>query len=654
MEPLGGDPGGGPPGDFAMLAPNGGDTSEPAAGGGRHRRLTLAPGDLLAGLSSSGGSRAPVCGSRFDVLVEDAEDSSDDSCSSEVPFEAAMDVLDPSPSVGQSAVGRRDCRSDEELAQEFWSEIGFPTPASRFWEACSSPDSGKPVVDSLVCRYPREESSASPSGKERGGTKKAKPSPPTFPMPNRPRAGTWRGPIPPRRITPPPVLGQFLERAKRSPSTAGSSARSFDPRSGAVSARRAVSEEDSTRPSGVHGGGTRLHEAEPAQLFSWAGLSLKLSHIWLDSARRGVIPHTPRRLQIASVSSAAAPSSSPPVHAASSTASPPSRSAPALQGSSASSASSPSGVRWGWRPTRHLSFAEVAARPMAGTPTPPRGIAEGQPQPQGQQLFVSGQLGPLRPPVQGAGRPPIQAPGMQAGGRPGQPMFPPGQQGPVRPLQRPFGYPFPQPAPGAAAAIRPVAPPYFGQLGGYGGAPLQQQPLSFAPGPSAPKHKKKKKKGPVQPAAPGVGFQGQVQPGSLISDQQVQPQQGQILQGYGQPPFFQFPNMSQSSQQGQYQYQPQQPVPQEVSQPHQLYSHAQSGAPLAPPQPVGQTPRVTIVPEVGASEVVDAPKNNGKAKKGAWCWKCSVDSHASKDCKVKHYCYICDKIAHPTKIKRSA
>jgi hypothetical protein len=40
--------------------------------------------------------------------------------------------------------------------------------------------------------------------------------------------------------------------------------------------------------------------------------------------------------------------------------------------------------------------------------------------------------------------------------------------------------------------------------------------------------------------------------------------------------------------------------------------------------------------------------NAAKGKKGVWCWKCSADTHASKDCKVKHYFYVCDKHAHPT------
>jgi hypothetical protein len=30
------------------------------------------------------------------------------------------------------------------------------------------------------------------------------------------------------------------------------------------------------------------------------------------------------------------------------------------------------------------------------------------------------------------------------------------------------------------------------------------------------------------------------------------------------------------------------------------------------------------------------------------CWKCSVDTHATKDCKVQHYCIVCDSVGHPT------
>ena len=30
-----------------------------------------------------------------------------------------------------------------------------------------------------------------------------------------------------------------------------------------------------------------------------------------------------------------------------------------------------------------------------------------------------------------------------------------------------------------------------------------------------------------------------------------------------------------------------------------------------------------------------------------YCWKCKAKSHATKDCTVEHYCYICDNLKHP-------
>jgi hypothetical protein len=70
---------------------------------------------LGCGLLSDGGSRHG--GSHLEVLVEEADsDSSDESYSSDVPFEAPMEVLG-SPSVPcGSAVVTRGRRTDEELA----------------------------------------------------------------------------------------------------------------------------------------------------------------------------------------------------------------------------------------------------------------------------------------------------------------------------------------------------------------------------------------------------------------------------------------------------------------------------------------------------------------------------------------------------------
>jgi hypothetical protein len=37
-----------------------------------------------------------------------------------------------------------------------------------------------------------------------------------------------------------------------------------------------------------------------------------------------------------------------------------------------------------------------------------------------------------------------------------------------------------------------------------------------------------------------------------------------------------------------------------------------------------------------------------KSQKVVRCWKCDVNSHATKDCKVTHYCLVCDTDRHPT------
>jgi hypothetical protein len=50
-----------------------------------------------------------------------------------------------------------------------------------------------------------------------------------------------------------------------------------------------------------------------------------------------------------------------------------------------------------------------------------------------------------------------------------------------------------------------------------------------------------------------------------------------------------------------------------------------------------------FVQPAAVSEVGElAPAKSGK------CWKCSIDTHASKDCKVQHYCLVCDTMTHPT------
>ena len=101
-----------------------------------HRRLTLAPGDLSPAATSAGAR-----GSMFSILdVEEAGgegltglDPDDD----HVALETAEDVLSDEWIVSRDDV-RRPAKSDEQTATEFWDEIRFSTPASRFWERSAS------------------------------------------------------------------------------------------------------------------------------------------------------------------------------------------------------------------------------------------------------------------------------------------------------------------------------------------------------------------------------------------------------------------------------------------------------------------------------------------------------------------------------------
>src|ERR1043165_8839208 len=62
------------------------------------------------------------------------------------------------------------------------------------------------------------------------------------------------------------------------------------------------------------------------------------------------------------------------------------------------------------------------------------------------------------------------------------------------------------------------------------------------------------------------------------------------------------------------------------------------------PQVLPTNPQLPNVMEASVQTVVPEVK---KAK--ARCWKGEVDTHATKDCVVLHYCYICDNHKHPMK-----
>jgi hypothetical protein len=102
-----------------------------AVAAGRGRRKTLAPSALerISPASILEGSASGLC---FDVLVEEGSDYLSESCDCDVPFESAIEVVGMPTASGWSTVIHRGRRTDEELATNFWSDIGYPTPASRF------------------------------------------------------------------------------------------------------------------------------------------------------------------------------------------------------------------------------------------------------------------------------------------------------------------------------------------------------------------------------------------------------------------------------------------------------------------------------------------------------------------------------------------
>jgi hypothetical protein len=156
-------------------------------GPARRRRKALAPGGLYGGAAEpiSGGSNP------FDALVEVTDSfSSDDSCDSETPFESKL-VL--------ATVAHRGSRSDEELAAAFWSEISFPTSASRFWESSSMPAIAGTSMAVSVCRdvaasdHIAELKSAAAAGAEKALSAAVR----GVDVRRPPRAGTWCGPCHP-------------------------------------------------------------------------------------------------------------------------------------------------------------------------------------------------------------------------------------------------------------------------------------------------------------------------------------------------------------------------------------------------------------------------------------------------------------------------
>ena len=68
-----------------------------------------------------------------------------------VAVQAALEVVDRSVSdaaVDKPSSPHRPIRTDQELIQEFWVDVGYPSPASRFWERSSPSNPGEVSVSS--------------------------------------------------------------------------------------------------------------------------------------------------------------------------------------------------------------------------------------------------------------------------------------------------------------------------------------------------------------------------------------------------------------------------------------------------------------------------------------------------------------------------
>jgi hypothetical protein len=67
---------------------------------------------------------------------------------------------------------------------------------------------------------------------------------------------------------------------------------------------------------------------------------------------------------------------------------------------------------------------------------------------------------------------------------------------------------------------------------------------------------------------------------------------------------------------------------------------AHSSAQLAPAA-------LTTQATAGDAQVLSSAVEPVKPKRIGKCWKCAVDTHATKDCTVLHYYLVCNNVGHP-------
>jgi hypothetical protein len=135
-------------------------------------------------------------GSRFASIGDVSDEEGEILVAEEVAWRGLEDIPHVLP------LGEVSGRGDDERLDEFWTNIGYPTAESRSWE--------RTAIAGSVGQRARSSSPAR-SVKFTEGEINASSAPPVFRLPKPPvKLKTWKGPLPPRRITPPAVLADFF------------------------------------------------------------------------------------------------------------------------------------------------------------------------------------------------------------------------------------------------------------------------------------------------------------------------------------------------------------------------------------------------------------------------------------------------------------
>jgi hypothetical protein len=327
---------------------------------------------------------------------------------------------------------------------DFWREIGYPTPVSRVWEASrrSSPGelfSGcRSAAGSGAADCPATSVNSPPLASPRRGSCS---SPTGVRLTRGPRMGPWRGPLPRRRVSPPPVIGTFIDRAFAASTASSSLAAAARPGSSSsvvfqeleVQTGAIIAVQTAVDPADRVGDVISVDHVDrgaACPLVHRYGLGhwvQRFRSLWAPSQARSstaVASATP----ITSITPSLPPSSIP---SAPSSSSPPFLSSLPPRSSSTSSSPRPSGSPF------PRSFASVLGSvagmagqrpPLAGAPgTAPRPPAPAVPP---QQATASRPLSAASPGAgqQGAGFPPFPQTFAAVPPRPMQPLQPPSRQ----------------------------------------------------------------------------------------------------------------------------------------------------------------------------------------------------------------------------------